>query len=172
MSESASVDDIAILGMNEHAADVFGVGEAHQVPVVAAVAGAVKTGADRDAVAHPAFPGADPDGLRVRGIDSDGADGLGWLFVKDGLEGGTAVERFPYTTAGCADVNGEALAFVYGSNVGDASAHHRGTDGAGLESAEGVGINGHSLRRRRKGGEAQDDDDAEGDKSRTTVQHV
>ena len=60
--------------------------EADIGPVLAAVGGLVDAVADGDAVARPGFAGAGPDGLRVRRIDGDGADGLHRLSSKTGLK--------------------------------------------------------------------------------------
>ena len=83
---------------------MFGLGEAHVRPVLAAVGGLVDAIADRDAVAHPRLAGADPDDLRILRVDRDGADGLYWLLVENGFVRSAAIGRFPDTAARRADV--------------------------------------------------------------------
>ena len=56
--------------------------EADIGPVLAAVGRLVDAVADGDAVAHPGFAGTDPDVLRIRRIDRDGADGLHRLAIE------------------------------------------------------------------------------------------
>src|SRR6266446_5511699 len=75
----------------------------HVRPSLAAVARAPDAVPDRDRVARPALAGADPDDLRVRGVERDRANRLDALLVEDGLERGAAVDRLPDAARGGAD---------------------------------------------------------------------
>ena len=82
---------------------MLGVFQADIGPVLAAVGGFVNAVADRNAIAHPGFAGANPDDFRVRRIDGDRADRLHRLAVENRLEGRAAIHRLPYAAAGRAD---------------------------------------------------------------------
>src|SRR5262249_53295103 len=85
---------------------------------------------------------ADPDGLRVRGIEGDRADRLHRLLVEDGLERGAAVHRLPDTAARGADVeDGLATVDVRGDG-GDAAAHRGGADVARADAGDDAGVDG------------------------------
>ena len=103
LARRAGVDGVAVGGIDEDLCDALGSLQAHVRPVLAAVGGLVNAVADRDAVARPGFARADPDGLRVLGIDRDGADRLHGLLVEHRLERRSAVDRFPDAAAGRAD---------------------------------------------------------------------
>src|SRR5438094_110328 len=74
LAGDADVHRVGRTGVDQDLGDVLGVRQPHVGPVVAAVGGLVDAIADRHAVAHPRFPGADPDHLGVGGIDRDRPD--------------------------------------------------------------------------------------------------
>src|SRR6266545_1304996 len=116
------------------AGDALGLVEPEVGPALSPVGRPVDAVADRHAVARPRLAGADPDVLRIAGIDADGADRLNGI-VEDRLEGRPAVHGLPDTAAGRSDVDGERIVGD-GVDRGDAAAGHRGTDGTGFEPAE------------------------------------
>ena len=80
--------------------------------------------------------------LASLGSMRDRADRLGVL-VEDRLEGDAAVDRLPDAAAGGADVDGERIG-RRGVEGRDAAARDRGADRAGLEAAEGLGVDLHA----------------------------
>src|SRR5271157_5733869 len=152
MSEGAGIDRVAVFRVNDDAAEVFGIGETEVFPTVAAIARPVDTGSDRHAVTYPGLAGADPNSLRIGGIDGERADRLGGLFVKDGLEGGASVGGLPHAATGGANVDSQRpLTILHGGNVRNMPPHRRGANRAGRESTEGVGINDDLLRHGKAG---------------------
>src|SRR5262249_13308810 len=82
--------------VDEDLGDALARGQADVLPGLTAVTGLVDAVPDRDAVARPGFAGADPDVLRVRGVDGDRADRLHRLLIEHRLEGRGAVGRLPH----------------------------------------------------------------------------
>src|SRR5205814_8099115 len=74
VAESACVNRAAILGIDEDAGDALGIRKAGEGPIVTAVGRLIDSGADGDAVARPCFASADPDGLRIIGLDRHSTD--------------------------------------------------------------------------------------------------
>ena len=140
VARRAGVDRVAVPGVHEDPRDALGVLEPDVLPVLAAVGRLVDPVADRSAVPRPRLAGADPDVLRVAGIDGHRADRLRPFLVEDGLERRAAVDGFPHAAARRADVHRQAAALVDGRQGGDAAAHRRGADVAGGESRDGAGV--------------------------------
>ncbi len=138
MAGGAGPDGVAVGRAHLDAGDALGVLEADPLPGVAAVGGLVEAVPDRGAVAGPRLAGAHPDLLRVLGIDGDGADRL-VVVVEDRLEDEAAVGRLPDAAAGRSDIDRERI-LAYGVDRRDAAAHAGRTEGAGLDAAEGIGI--------------------------------
>jgi hypothetical protein len=125
---------------------VFGAGEAHVLPALAAVVGAIDAVAVTDRTLTVVLASADPDDVAVPGVEGDAADGVGALLVEDSRPGSAGVGGLPDAAAGDGDVvvttrplvragprernlrplNGEAegpsggLSVVFGSSAGTA----------------------------------------------------
>ena len=140
----AGIDDIAVGWVHHDLGDALHIGQAHQRPVVAAVGGLVDAVAHRNAVARPAFAGADPHGLLVGGIQCDGADRLHRLLVELGREAGAAIVGFPHAARGGAHEDGDlAIIFHARRQRRDAARHGGRTDVADAEAGNtGTGGNG------------------------------
>src|SRR4029078_1874871 len=93
LARHADVDGVGAARVDEDLGDALRVRQAHVGPTVAAVGRLVDAVADRDAVARPRLAAAHPHGLRVLGVDGDGADRLHAGLVEHRLVGGAAVER-------------------------------------------------------------------------------
>ena len=171
MTESARIHDVAVLRIDKDSADVFGVGKSDCVPVVAAIARTIDSGADRDAVAHPGFARPHPNRLRIGRIDGYRANRERGLLVKNRLESYAAIHRLPHAAAGRADVNSEPLAFMNSCYVGDAASHGRRAYGADRKSAKRVRVERHILPR---GGHCErgQSDDRDNPEDSHAIEHV
>src|SRR6266446_10166568 len=69
--------------------------QADVLPALAAVIGAVDAVAVTDAALAIVFAGADPDDIRIPGIERDNADGVGAFIIKDWSPGGARVGCLP-----------------------------------------------------------------------------
>ncbi len=87
------------------------------------------------AVPVVAFSRADPQRLRVRGRDGDGADRGDGLLLEDPLERAAVVRGLREASGREADVEDVGVLGVE-RDVGDPSAHHRRPDRPGLEGLE------------------------------------
>src|SRR5262249_19257068 len=100
--DGGDVDDVGIGGMNDDARDVMRIGESHELPRLARV------GRLEDALAGDRRPrirlvsAAEPDDLRIRGSDRNGADRFRAHAVGDVRPRGAGVCRLPESAApGC-----------------------------------------------------------------------
>ncbi len=164
------VDSVRIAGIEDDAGDVLRLFQPHVLPGFAAIVGAVDAVAIGDATLAVVFSRADPDHVRIFGIEDHGADGVGAFAIEDRSPGGARVDSLP-DTAGCgANVIRALVAGVDGE--GDhASGSDRRTDGAELESGECIGrkeVGG--LVGFLRAGEGQGDQQGE-EKSGTWQQH-
>src|SRR5439155_6227724 len=128
MTGGTGQDRVAAAWVDEDLRDVLGVIQSDVGPALAAIDRLVDAVADRHAVADPAFAGAGPDDLRVRGIDRDGADGLDTLLIEDRPECRSAVDRFPHASARRSHDHGQPAVVVDGGDGGDAAAHRGRAD--------------------------------------------
>jgi hypothetical protein len=110
LSDRAGVDDVGVVGIDDHARDVAGGFEPHVGPGLARVHGLV------DAVAHgvigPDQPGlarARPHDAVVAGGDGERADRGDVLVVEDGRPLHPAVRRLEDSAGGGADVDDERV---------------------------------------------------------------
>src|SRR5262249_47760450 len=104
--------------------------------------------ADGDAVARPRFTSAHPDRLRIIGIDFHRANRKAGLLIKHRFESSAGITRLPQSASRRSYINRKSL--VDDSlNVGNASSHHSGSDGACFVAAKSVGINLGLLRKQR-----------------------
>ncbi len=134
---------IAARRTDDDVGDAFRIRQTGMGPGLAAIGRFVDSVADRDAVARPRFARADPDVLRILGIERDGADRLHRLLVEDRLVARPAILGFPNAAAGRSDVKGEFPGrFPEGGKGGDAAAHGRGADVARAKAGDGRRIVG------------------------------
>src|SRR5205807_10258287 len=89
------VDGARVARVDEDLADVFGRLETQVLPALAAVVGTVDAVAIADAALAVVLAGADPDDVRILGIEDDGADRVGAFVVEDGRPGDAGVVGFP-----------------------------------------------------------------------------
>ena len=151
LSGRAGVHGVGGRRVDEDLDDPLGAREADVRPVLAAVDGLVDPVADRDAVARPGLARSDPDDLRIRRVDRDGADRLHGLLVEDGLVSRAAVDRLPDAAGGRSDEDRQAIAVAHGVDRRDAAAHRGRSDVAGAEAGDRFGIDRDGGGRRRGG---------------------
>ena len=150
----ARVHDVALPRVHEDPVHALGCREAHVLPGLAAVAGAIDAVPDGRGVARPALAGADPDDLRIGRVERDRADGLDGLLVEDGLERRAAVERLPDAARGRADEERDlSVVLDAARDRRDAAAHLGRADVAGAEARDRPGVAGGRRRVRNGRGE-------------------
>src|SRR5690349_25099476 len=74
VTERADVNDVGVLRIDNDGRDVFGLGESHVLPRLAAVGRFVNAIAERHAVAYVRFAGADPNDVGITRREGDVAD--------------------------------------------------------------------------------------------------
>ena len=98
------------------------------------IGGPVDAVTGRHTIPNPGLTGAHPDGVGPLLVDGDRSDGL-LVLIKDGLEGRSAVQRFPDTATGSANVEDGAVRIDHG-DIGDTATHGCRTDGTGAYAAK------------------------------------
>ncbi len=179
------VDDVRVAGIYGDRADVLGGLEADVGPGGAAVHGLVDAVAVGDAALVVVLARADPDDVRVRGIEDDAADGIGALGVEDRGEGRPGVHRLPDAARGRGDEELVTLAGPDGE-VRDAARGQGRPDRAQLERAEGqagvgvgvlrgrrpaLGLRGRGRGRQGRGQDEKGQDRGEDDAAVTRMRH-
>src|SRR6266849_1421437 len=106
MAGGAGPYRVAVGRAHLDAGDALGILEAGPLPGVAAVCRLIETVAHRSAVARPRLARAHPDGLRILGIDGNGANRL-HVVVEDRFPGYAAVGRAPDAAARRSHIDGE-----------------------------------------------------------------
>src|SRR6202011_1241505 len=96
------------------------------------------------------FTASDPDDIRIGRRNRDGPDRKHGLFVENWVERNATVARLENATVSERDVKHEWIAWI-DRNVGDAAAHHRGTDRTCFQIFEKNVSQLRSARRRRRG---------------------
>ena len=79
------------------------------------------------------FTRADPNDVRIVGIDGYVTNGVGFLFVKNRGPGDAGIFRFPHSPRAHGDIPGITLLRMYG-DIGDAAAHQGRADTAELQT--------------------------------------
>ena len=130
--ERRHVDGVGIHRIDNHAADVLRVAQAHVRPRAAAVARLVDAVAEGRALAVVRLAGADPDEIGSAGAERDVADRGDALAVEERRPRRARVGGLPHAARRGADEDGRRPPFV-DRDVVDAPAHHRRSDGAPLE---------------------------------------
>src|SRR5205807_6734310 len=95
VAEGGDIDDVGVGGVDDDAADVLRVPQAHVLPGLAAVGRFVDAVAPGDAVAGVGLAGADPDHVGVRFGDGHVAERNRRLALEDGRPGGAIVDGLP-----------------------------------------------------------------------------
>jgi hypothetical protein len=105
-------DNVRIPRIDADHADVLGILEPHVFPVFAAVEAQVNAGTVTDVPAADVLARADPDRIRVVGVDRHATDRIGILVFEDGFPGRALVDGLPDTAAADADVPGAVVVRV------------------------------------------------------------
>jgi hypothetical protein len=121
--------------VNHDAVDDPAIVQAEMLPGLAAIRGTINAVAPAGRIAVVRLTGADPQHIRIRRRQSQGADGKHGLFVENRVECNAVVPGFDNAAGGQAGVEGVRIARVQ-RDVRDPAAHHRGPDGARLEILE------------------------------------
>src|SRR5439155_18825359 len=101
----------------------------------AAIGRPINAISNRDAVTGPRFTSADPNVLRVLRINRDRANGLHWLFVEDGPEGGAEIFRLPNAATGRTHENGGFAIWLMASrDCRNAATHGSRADVTGAQA--------------------------------------
>src|SRR6185312_11904526 len=117
--------------------DALGFRQAGKHPGLACVRGSIDAVADGHAVTCPGLPGAYPDVLMIRGVDSDRAYRLHRLIVKHRFESGGSVRGFPDAAACGAHEQGDlAGGVIETSERRNPAAHRRRADVTGAEARD------------------------------------
>src|SRR5262249_6499516 len=122
VTDRCAVSHVRILRVDDDAADVVRVAQAHVRPGLAGVGGLVDAVAPGDGVARVALAGADPDHVRVRRRHRHVAHAEGALPVEDRDPGVAVVGRLPQAAGRRGDVHDLRVALDDG-DVHDAAAH-------------------------------------------------
>ncbi len=151
--DRGDVDDVRILGVDDHAADRLGFLQADILEGLAGVGGLVDPGAERRALAVVGLPGADIQDVGIRLRQGEGADRRHRLLVEERRPGRAVVDGLPQAAGRVGDVHHRRVGFIDGDVV-DASAHHRRADRAPDEALEHwvVRLVDRAQRRDRLGG--------------------
>ncbi len=94
-SGGRDVNHVAIARVDENFGNVLGLAQAHVVPGTSAIFAFVHAVAIGDAALIVILAGADPNGRRILGVDSHGADGIRSLRVEYRCPGGAVVDGSP-----------------------------------------------------------------------------
>src|SRR5579871_2847762 len=149
MAGGANKYGLSVPGHNQDFGDSLRVLEPDVGPIVTAIGRPVHTIAHGSTVALPGFSRADPDILRVRWVNGNGADRLHLLMVKNRPEVGSAVDGLPHSSAGRAYVKGGSSFFVHSRQCRDSSTHFGGADIPRRQPRNGSGVelDGRNARR-------------------------
>src|SRR5215472_7740474 len=128
MANGGDIHDVGIVRIDDDAADMLGVFEAHVLPGLAAVQRSINAVAPGGALAVIRLAGAGPNDVWIRRRDSNVADGGRALFIEERLPGNPVVRRLPYAARSYANVDDTGIALDH-SEVVDAAAHYRGSNG-------------------------------------------
>ena len=104
-SLGGDVDDVGVARVDDDLADVLGLLQAHVLPDLAAVVGAVDAVAVADAALAVVLAGADPDDVRVLRDRGRRADRIRAFVVEDRRPGGAGVGGLPDAARGDGDVD-------------------------------------------------------------------
>ncbi len=132
------IDHVAIAGIDDDLADVLGSLQSHLLPGLSTVGALVDTIAPADVAAADVLTGADPDHIRIRGVDGHAAHRVGGLVVEDRRPGDSRVVRLPDTAGADRYVPGAAIAWA-DCDVGNSTAHQGRTDAAQREALQSRG---------------------------------
>ena len=151
--DRGDVDDVGILGMDDHAADRLGFLQPDILEGLAGVGGLVDAGAERRALAVVGLAGADVEDVGIRLRQGEVADRRHRLLVEERRPGRAVVDGLPQAAGRVGDVDHRRVGFIDGDVV-DASAHHRRADRAPDEALEHrvVRLVDRAQRRDRRGG--------------------
>src|SRR5581483_659987 len=103
-AEHRNHDVIGVMWIDDDAADLADVLEAHEIPGLARIRREIDTRAGDHVVADVGLAGAHPDQVRVRGGNGDRANGARRLLLENRLEVQAAIGRLEHTAAGRADI--------------------------------------------------------------------
>ncbi len=135
VAERRDPGDVRVRGVDHDAGDRARALQPDVLPGLAAVLGEVDAVAPGRAVAIVALAAADPDRLRIRRRHGDGADRSDRFFLEDPGEGPAVVGRLRDAAAREPHVEDVGVRGIEG-DLGDAPAHHRRPDRAGLQGLQ------------------------------------
>jgi hypothetical protein len=98
------VNHVGVARVDEDSADMLGVFQTDVLPRLAGVVGAIEAIAITDAALAVVFAGADPDDLRIPGVQRDGADRIRSFIVEDRSPGRTGIGRLPHSARSHCDI--------------------------------------------------------------------
>ena len=140
VAQGGDVDDVGILRMDLHRADLLGLFEAQVFPCPAAVVRFVDAVAGGGIAPNIGFAHADIDNAGVGLGDRDGPDGAGLhLAVREGFPGGPGVSGFPDAAARGAEIIRVGLRRYAG--YGDGASAAERPDAAVLQFFQSVQVN-------------------------------
>src|SRR5215469_1342224 len=112
MARGCYPDDVRVGGMHDDARDVLRIFESNVLPRLRAVGGFVEAVAVIGAAREGVVTRSDPDDIRVRGRDSNCADGVEANRIGDVLERGSRIDGFPDTAGAGGGVEGVGVGLI------------------------------------------------------------
>ena len=132
------VHDVRVAGVDDDVADVLRGLEAHALPGLARVGRLVDAVAEMGASLAVVLARAEPEDVRILGVDGHAAEGEDAVVVEDRREGDAAIRRLPQAPERRHDVPDTRVLRV-DLDVDDAAGGEGRTDAPKLESFEEVG---------------------------------
>ena len=152
---------VRVLRVHDDRGDVLGVLQPLVGPGVAAVLGKIDAVAKAHVAAADVFARADPDPIRLRGIDGDVADRVRHLLVEQRSPGDARVFCFPDPARTHGHVP-DAVVSRVPVDIGDTPGHKRRSDRAPGQAAVGVGsFFVCRVQKKRRSGQRQGQHDAQ-----------
>ena len=141
MPHGAGEDGAHVGRAHHHPGDVPRITEPEETPAPAAVGRLVHPAAEGDRIARVRLAGAGVDHVGVSGLQGEIADGKRRLLLEERGPGGAAIDGFPDAAGRRSHIDGVRVAW-HAFDVGRASHHVGGADGAEVEAGEGGGVDG------------------------------